>query len=125
MPKYLDLTCSMCGVEVNDLFVMRVPSRIIHMEDGGVMEQVYRLRTRANAQWSDKDAVVVYRKPDGSFSYPGRNDRPTPSGCERIVMRSLREVEAFEKRANVRSEMAWYDPGTARGHDDTYRGERY
>lgn len=125
MPKFLDLTCSKCGVEVNDLFVMRVPTRIIHMEDDGEMEQVYRLRPKQNVQWSDRDAVVVYRKPDGSYSYPGRNDRPTPPGCERIVMRSLREVERFEKQAGVRSEMAWFDKGSGRGHDDTHRGERF
>ena len=123
MPKFLDLTCSKCGAEVNDLFVMKVPSRIVHLECDGEMEQVYRLRPRS-AQWGDRDAVVVYQKPDGCYSYPGRNDRPTPQGCERIVMRSLREVEAFEKKANVRSEMAWFDKGTARGFDDTYRGEK-
>jgi hypothetical protein len=124
MPKFLDLECP-CGAEVTDMFVMKVPEHVIHMECGKEMEPVYRIRKRPNVQWSDRDAVVVYQKPDGSFSYPGRNDKATPAGCERIVLRSLREVEAHEKKANVRSEMAWFDKGSGRGFDDQYRGERY
>ena len=77
------------------------------------------------AQWSDKDAVVVFRDADGKIRYPGRNDTPTPAGCERVVMRSLREVEQFERTHGVRSEMAWFDKGSGRGHDDKFRGERY
>lgn len=122
--RMLDLRCRRCDVEVNDFFVRDVPPCIIHMFCGGLMEQVYRL-PRRDAQWGDKDAVVVYRKPNGEYSYPGRNDRPTPAGCERVVMRSLREVEAFERRAGVVNEAMHFDrgSGTARP-DDTYRGER-
>ena len=124
MPKFLDLECP-CGAEVTDLFVMRVPEQVIHMECGRTMEPVYRTRKRVNVQWSDRDAVVIFQKPDGTYAYPGQNTVPTPNGCERITLRSLREVEAHEKKANVRSEMAWYDKGSGRGHDDEYRGERY
>lgn len=67
---------------------------------------------RRNAQWSDKDAVVVFLKPDGTYSYPARNDKATPSGCERVEIKSLRELERFERKANVRSEVAWYDRGS-------------
>jgi hypothetical protein len=82
------------------------------------MEQRWWQRiTRDNTQWSEKDAVVVFRKPDGTFSYPAVNTKPTPEGCERIVMRSLREVEAHERSAGVRSEIAWYDRGSGNGHD--------
>lgn len=124
MPKFLDLECP-CGAEVTDLFVMRVPSHLIHWECGKEMETVYKVRKKPNVQWSDKDAVLIFKKPDGSYSYPGRNDKATPTGYERIYLRSLREVEAHEKKANVRSEVAWFDKGTGRGHDDKYRGERY
>lgn len=85
---------------------------------GTSMEQHWWKRTtRDNTQWDEKDAVVVFKKLDGSYSYPAINTKPTPPGCERIVMRSLREVEAHERRANVRSEIAWFDRGTANGHD--------
>lgn len=85
---------------------------------GLAMEQRWWLRTAArDAQWSDADAVVVFKKPDGSFSYPAVNTKPTPADCERVVMRSLREVERHEKEAGVRSEIAWFDKGTANGND--------
>jgi uncharacterized protein YijF (DUF1287 family) len=78
-----------------------------------------------NAQWDDKTAVVVFRDAQGKIRYPGRNDLPTPAGCERVVMRSLREVEAFEKKEKVHSEMAWFDKGSGRSFDQHFRGERY
>ena len=85
---------------------------------GAAMEQHWWKRTtRQRTEWDEKDAVVVFKKPDGTFSYPAVNTKPTPDGCERIVMRSLREVEAHERTANVRSEIAWFDRGTANGHD--------
>lgn len=123
--RMLDLQCSKCGAEVTDFFVRSaVPSHIFHWDCGGEMEQVLRPRPR-DAQWSDRDAVVVYRKPNGEYSYPGRNDRPTPPGCTRVVMRSLREVEAFEKRAGVVNEAMHFDHGSGTLRpDDTYRGER-
>lgn len=122
--RFLDLRCTKCGAEVDDIFFRHVPPRIVHLEDGGEFEQVYKFRTK-DAQWSDKDAVVVYRKPNGEFSYPGRNDRPTPPGCTRVVMRSLREVEAFERQAHVTNEAMHYDRGSGTPRpDDTYRGER-
>jgi hypothetical protein len=77
----------------------------------------WKRTTRNRTEWDEKDAVVVFKKPDGTFSYPAINSKPTPEGCERIVMRSLREVEAHERIANVRSEIAWFDRGTANGFD--------
>lgn len=121
--RMLDLTCKRCGAEVNDLFVRHVPSRMVHMFCGGLLEQVYRL-PRRDAQWGDKDAVVVFKDANGKYRYPGRNDVATPVGCERVVMRSLREVEQFERVANVRSEIAWFDRGSGtRRPDETFRGE--
>ena len=72
MPKFLDLQCE-CGAEVNDLFVMKVPEHVIHLECGKEMQSVYRARKRATAQWSDRDAVVIFQKPDGTYAYPGQN----------------------------------------------------
>jgi hypothetical protein len=118
MPKFLDLDCPACGEQVRDLFVMQVPERVIHLPCDTEMEHVYLPRQRERTQWSDKDAVVVYRKPDGSIVYPGRNDSPTPAGMERVVMRDLRSVERFEREHGVRSEMAWFDRGSGRGFDN-------
>ena len=55
---------------------------------------------------------------------PDRIQQATPDGCERIVLRSLREVEAHEKKANVRSEMAWYDTGSGTGSSMTNTVEK-
>ena len=116
MPRLLDLECSGCGAEVDDFFVMRPPCRLIHLECGGELEPVYRLRPRA-AQWSDRDSITVFRKPDGTFSYPMRNDVKTPPNCERVSIRSLPELRAFERQAGVTSHIANYD-STGRSIDD-------
>jgi len=85
---------------------------------GIAMEQHWwKRQSRDNTQWDEKDAVVVFRKPDGNYSYPARNDKPTPEVCERIVMRSLREVERHEREAGVLSEIAHFDRGSGNGHD--------
>lgn len=130
-PRMLDLRCTRCDVEVEDLFVRNVPSRIVHLECGGEMEQVYRLRHK-NAQWGDRDAVVVFKDSQGRIRYPGRNDVVPPKGYERVVMRSMQEVQRFEKEHNVVSHIAHFDSGSGRAIDDgmpTRRGpseaERY
>lgn len=85
---------------------------------GIAMEQHWWKRaTRDNTQWDEKDAVVVFKKPDGTYSYPAVNTKPTPPGCERITMRSLREVERHEREAGVLSEIAHFDRGSGNGHD--------
>lgn len=111
----MDLECRKCGAVLRDVFLRKVPKRLIHCKTAksrctGVMEQVFLPRPR-NAGWSDKDAVVVFRKPDGSISYPSQNNCQTPKGCERITMRSLREVESFEKQNGVRCEAMHYNSG--------------
>lgn len=116
-PRMLDLTCTSCGAEVDDLFVMRQPSRIVHLECGGEMEQVYRLRPRS-AQWGDKDAITVFRKPDGSFSYPACNDKPTPPGMERITIKSHAELRRFEREAGVVAHVSGYDSKSPNAIDD-------
>lgn len=115
MPRLLDLECQKCGEVVRDVFVRQVPDRILHFGDDGScmgkMEQVLLPNATRQAGWSDKDAVVVFRKPDGSISYPGRNDAATPKGCERVVMKSLRDVERFEKQHGVRCEAMHFNSG--------------
>jgi hypothetical protein len=116
-PRMLDLRCTNCGAEVIDLFVMRVPSRIVHLECDGEMEQVYKLRPQS-AQWGDRDAVVVFRDAQGHIRYPGRNDAVPPRGYEKVVMRSMHEVRQFEKAHGVVSHIAHFDNGSGRAIDD-------
>jgi len=72
---------------------------------------------RERTCWSDAESVVVFRKPDGSIDYPARNDKPTPAGYERIVMRSDREVARFERDHGVVNHRRHYD-SNGRGIDD-------
>lgn len=80
---------------------------------------------RSYAQWDDGTAPVIFiNEQTGEPRYPGRNDAVCPPGYRREHLRSLRAVEKFEKEQGVRSEMAWYDKGSGRGHDDLLNGER-
>lgn len=117
MLRMLDLTCE-CGEQVRDLLVADPPDVIKHWDCGGGVMQVEWLPRPREAQWGDRSAITVFRKPDGTISYPGRNDAETPRGCERVELRSLRDVERFEKQHGVRSEVAWYDRGSGRSADD-------
>lgn len=119
MLRMIDAQCGKCGELIFDkLFNIVEGERLRHDGCGGTLEQIFLPPKRRDAQWSDKDAVVVFRTSSGEIKYPMRNDAPTPAGCERVTMRSLREVESFEKTHNVRSEMAHYDRGSGRGFDD-------
>ncbi len=111
-----DLQCYRCDELWEDFDTAQVPPRMRHLTCGGVVEIVYRPKSQRPAQWSDQDAVVVFRDPStGQFSIPPRNDAPTPHNMERVEMRSLPEVQLFEKKHGYRSEMVQFDPGTGRG----------
>ena len=105
----LDVQCVECGFEANDIFVMAVPSRIVHFgRCGGAMEQVLRART-ASHQWADRDAVLVFKNPDGTYRYPGRNDVATPTGCERVLIKDMAALRRLEREGGVVSHIANYD----------------
>src|SRR5882724_3992411 len=126
MPRLVDLVCKVCGKEERDRYVRIMPDKFQCGECGSECEEIWWPRPRKNAQWSDRDAVVVFRdSKTGQIRYPGRNDRPTPEGYERVVMRSLREVEAFEKQAKVTCEAMHYDSGSGTARpDDYWRGQK-
>lgn len=126
MPRLVDLVCKSCGKEERDRYI-EVPHVYLCIDCNGECDEIWWApRTRKDAQWSEKDAVVVFRDPaTGSIRYPGRNDRPTPAGHERITMRSLREVEAFEKVSKVRCEAMHFDSGSGTMRpDEMWRGDR-
>lgn len=114
--RLLDLECEKCGKVLRDVFFRKVPSKFVHRKTDkasrchGVMVQVFLPRGRGG-QWGDKDAVVVFKKADGSISYPARNDLKTPAGCERVVMRSLSEVNRFERKNSVCCEAMHFNQG--------------
>lgn|SRR6266850_3261887 len=127
MPRLVDLVCKVCGKEEHDKFFMILPDAFQCGECGGECDEIWwGARRNRDAQWGDRDAVVVFRNSGtGEYRYPGRNDRPTPTGHERITLRSLREVEAFERHSGTRNEAMHYDSGSGTSRpDDHWRNER-
>lgn len=70
-----------------------------------------------NAVWDVSESAVVFKKPDGTYSFPTRNDKPTPPGYERVEIRSDADMARIERDAGVQSERRWFDPGSGREHE--------
>lgn len=117
MPIVHDVRCPTCGYEIEDLLMPTAPDVIRCFDCGNEAEIVYRARHSAHAQWSDRDACVVYRDADGRIRYPARNDGPTPAGHERIEIRSMAEMHRFERAYGVTNEAAHYDHGDYNGFE--------
>src|SRR5882724_8444523 len=127
MPRLVDLICKVCGKEEHDKFFMILPDAFQCGECGGVCDEIWwGSRKPKYAQWSDRNAVVVFENQStGAYRYPRQNAVPAPPGYNRIVMRSLREVETFEKQAKVTCEAMHYDSGSGTQRpDENWRGER-
>jgi hypothetical protein len=127
MPRLLDWDCSNsdCGFQVRDEFVMEIPDARECPQCHMAMERAYYVSRRQHAsQWSDRDAVVVFKDANGRVSYPARNDKATPAGYERIVIRSLPEMNKFEREHKVVNEAMHFNRN-GRGMDDTFRGKEF
>jgi len=46
-------------------------------------------------------AIVVHVAADGSVRFPAATDAPVPKGFEKKELRSIREIEQFERRVNL------------------------
>ena len=122
MPRH-DLRCLTCG-GVEEVVLAHCELSSLPACSCGGKREIKFSATPFSGAWCDADAVVVYENPKtGKISYPGRNDVPMPSrlaeqGYERKEMRSLRQVEAFEKEHKVINEAMHYDRGSGRGAED-------
>ena len=119
MPARHDLECADCHERIADfIFISAADAArpLKHWPCGGALDIVFS-GAPVHQPWHPSDAIVVFKDKDGNVRYPGRNDVPTPDGFERVTMRSLREVERFEREHNVRSEVAWFDKGSGRGSE--------
>ncbi len=87
------------------------------------MQQDWLPRLAHAAQWDDSTAVLVHVDPStGEVRYPGRHDAALKPGYERVYLRSLAEVNRFERDHGVANHVFHYD-SNGRGLDDTYRGK--
>lgn len=124
MARNVDLRCSACGREEANV-LLAVEETVECVDCKHAMDQIWWGRPRGPAQWDDSTAVMVHVHPGtGEVRYVGSHDAKLKPGFERQYLRSLREVERFEKSHGVQSEMAWYDKGSGRGFDDEYRGRK-
>ena len=115
MIRSIDWRCP-CGKEVLNAMAGEQDKRTCP-ECGLDMEQVWWKRPCGPAQWDDNTAVLVFQNADGQIRYPGRHDARLPSGYERVYLRSLREVDAFERQHNVVNHVMHYD-SNGRAIDD-------
>lgn len=126
MPRH-DLRCLKCERAEEILLSLDELKALPSCPCGGSREIFYPAVdfSISFASWCLKDAVVVYENPKtGQISYPGRNDRPIPkrladAGFERKEMRSLRQVEKFEKEHKVLNQAMHYDSGSGRGSEES------
>lgn len=120
MRRLVDIYCGVCDLLYES--ICEEDAAVNCRQCGGPAEQRWwPSRRRERTQVDEKDAVVVFRKPDGTFSYPAVNTKPTPEGCERLVLRSAAEVEKFERLAGVRNESLWFNNGNGCDGDSTMR----
>lgn len=97
--------CSWCGMEME--------------------QHWWKRRAQIATVWDQREWATVFKKPDGSYSFPMKSDKPTPEGCERITVRSDAEMARVEREAGVLSERRWFNSGSGDGHDTSpLRGMR-
>lgn len=93
------------------------------------LEQIWWKRPCGPAQWDDNTSVLVLVNNDPNcpadvkVRYPGRHDAKVPAGYERVYLRSLKDVDKFEREHKVMNHRMHYD-NNGRAIDDTYRNER-
>lgn len=116
MARLVDLFCE-CGRREPD--VMCAPDDIHECPDcHRAMQQDWLPRTKRPAQWDDNTAVMVHVNPEtGETRYPGRHDAKVKEGYEKVYLRSLAEVDRFERSHKVMVHTMHYD-NNGRALDD-------
>lgn len=65
----------------------------------GTTHRIY-LPNGGNSDACNIDPVVVHRAADGSYRFPGRSDAVVPEGYEKVELRTIRQIEQFERDVN-------------------------
>jgi hypothetical protein len=65
-------------------------------------ERVFLPRPERPENANRFNPVVVFRKPNGEYRFPGRADERTPRGCVRVELKDIQAVRKFEKQENQR-----------------------
>jgi len=100
----VDFICVRCGAAVEHFYhPSEMPDEILcEVEEceGRAPRTLILKRRRANAQ--PFAPVIVFRKPDGTYTFPGATDAATPEGCQRVELRTVDQVRKFEREMNQR-----------------------
>lgn len=122
MRRMIDFYCCECSYEVLDVMAQEDERRCCP-KCGVVMTQRWWAARRADAQWDDKTAVLVHVTDDPSVPedcrvrYVGSHDAKLKDGYRRMYLRSLREVDRFEREHKVAVHAMHYD-SNGRALDD-------
>lgn len=120
MIRTIDWSCG-CGRMERDALADEQEQR--RCSCGLAMEQIWWGTRTRNAQWDDSTAVMVHVNPaTGEVRYPGQHTAKLSAGFERQYLRSLPEVNRFEREHSVTNHVMHYD-SNGRAIDDTFRGE--
>jgi hypothetical protein len=65
-------------------------------------ERVFLPRPERPENANRFNPVVVFRKPNGEYRFPGRADERTPRGCVRVELKDIQAVRRFEREENQR-----------------------
>lgn len=119
-----DLLCSHCDKIFFDCLICpSSPGRCPSCQYP--LEITYLPRHILNAACHPSETCVVYYSPkENKIQYPGRNDIPIPDrlqrrGYQRLEMRSIHDIQRFEKQHHVINERVWYDRGSGHGPEDS------
>lgn len=122
MARTIDWRCR-CGYEVLDCLAADNEQRACP-QCSAPMEQVWWNRRSANAQWDDSTSILLHVHPGtGDIRYPGQHTAKLKDGYERVYLRSLSEVNRFERTHGVANEAMHFDRN-GRGLDDYVNGEK-
>ena len=122
MKRIIDFTCT-CGHEILNAYADEADTRTCP-RCASAMTQRWWGSSRTYAQWSDAEAVMVHINPStGEVMYPADHRTRLREGYERVYLRSLPEVNKFEREHHVVNHVMHYD-SNGRALDDTYRGTK-
>jgi hypothetical protein len=100
MPTY-DFKCTSaeCEKVVEKILPIAARNEPGPCECGGALERVYLTPRQSDAQRFDP--IVVHVDPrTGEYRIPGAGDARCPEGYERQELRTIRDIEKFERHAN-------------------------
>ena len=108
MLRVIDWTCR-CGREELDMLAHETSHRQC-VCGSDMTQRWWGSRRKRHAQWGDGEAVMVHFNPKtGEVRYPGRHDHQLKEGFERRYMRSLPEVNKFEREHSVANHVMHFD----------------